>query len=152
MGWPDLGDGLAPDSAAFHFQNGAAATFHFARRITYCCPPFDTENPERFLDEMCSLKYDEMVSGWKDMAAEANRRNVEPMRGVLRPDGGSRVPTTYRHGAATVPRRLKGACTKMAGTRPMEPGCGSFPRGAAERWQRGADQRVTDMAEWKALS
>ena len=76
---------------------------------------------------MRSLKYDEIVSGWKDITAEANRRNVEPMRGVLRPDGGladpfggSRVPTTYMHGAAAVSRRLKGACTKMAGTRPIE--------------------------------
>ena len=158
-GWPDLGDGLAPDSVAFYCQNGAAATFHFARRIICYCPSFNTENPERFLDEMCSLKYDEMVSGWKDMTAEADRWNVEPMRGAMRPDGGpagpfggSRVPTTYRHGAVAVSRRLKGACTKMAGTRPMEPGCGSFPRGAAERWQRDIDQKATGMAEWKVLS
>ena len=108
---------------------------------------------------MRSLKYDEIVSGWKDITAEANRRNVEPMRGVLRPDGGlvdpfggPRVPTTYRHGAAAVSRWLKGTCTKMAGTRPIELGCGSFPRGAAERWQRDIDQKATDMAEWKVLS
>ena len=108
---------------------------------------------------MRSLKYDEIVSGWKDITAEANRRNVEPMRGVLRPDGGladpfggSCVPTTYMHGAAAVSLWLKGACTKMAGTRPIESGCGSFPRGAAERWQRGADQKVTGMAEWKVLN
>ena len=152
LGRLDLGDGLAPDDVTFYFQNGAAATFHFARRITYCCPPFNTKNPERFLDEMRPLRYDEMVSGWKDIAAGANRRNTGPMRGVLRPDGGSRVPTTYMHGAAAVPRRLKGTCTKTAGTGPMEPGCGPFPRGAAEGWQRGADQRATGTAEWKAPS
>ena len=50
LGWPDLGDGLAPDSVTFYFQNGAAATFHFARRIICYCPPFNAENPERFLD------------------------------------------------------------------------------------------------------
>ena len=159
LGWPDLGDGLAPDSVTFCFQNGMAVTFHFAGHVTYYCPPFNTENPERFLDEMCSLKYGEIVSGWKDITAEANRWNTEPIRGVLRPDGGpvdpfggSRVPTTCRHGAATVPRRLKGTCTKTAGTRPIGLGCGSFPRGTAERWQRGADQKVTDMAEWKVLN
>ena len=108
---------------------------------------------------MRPLRYGETVSGWKDITTEASRRNTGPMRGVLRPDGGlvdpfggPRVPTTYGHGAAAVSRRLKGTCTKMAGTRPMEPGCGSFPRGAAERWQRGADQMVTGMDEWKALS
>ena len=124
LGWPDLGDGLAPDNVAFYFQNVAAATFHFARRITCYCPSFNTENPERFLDEMRSLKYGEMVSGWKDMTAEANGWNAEPMRGVLRPDGGSRVPTTYRHGAAAVPRRLKGAAPRW-----LESG----------RWSPGAD-------------
>ena len=159
LGWPDLGDGLAPDNVTFYFQNGAAVTFHFARHIICYCPPFNTENPEQFLDEMCSLKYGEIVSGWKDITTEANRWNMEPIRGVLRldgglvdPFGGSHVPTTYRHGAATVPRRLKGACTKMAGTRPIELGCGSFPRGTAERWQRDIDQKATDMAEWKVLN
>ena len=152
LGWPDLGDGLAPDDVTFYFQNGVAATFHFARRITCYCRPFNAENPERFLGEMRYLIHGEIVSGWKGMAAGANRRNMEPMRGVLRPDGGSRVPTTYRHGAAAVPRRLKGTCTRMAGTGPMEPGCGPFPRGAAEGWQRGADQKAAGMAEWKAPS
>ena len=156
LGWPDLGGGLAPDNVTFYCQNGAAVTFHFAGHIICYCPSFNTENPERFLDEMRSLKYDETVSGWKDMTAEANRRNMEPMRGVLRPDGGladpfggSRVPITYRHGAATVSRWLKGTCIKMAGTRPIELGCGSFPRGTTERRQRGIDQKATDMAEWK---
>ena len=157
LGWPDLGDGLAPDNVTFYCQNGAAVTFHFARHIICYCPSFNTENPERFLDEMCSLRYGETVSGWKDITAGANRWNTEPIRGVLRPDGGlvdsfggPRVPTTYRHGAATVPRQLKGTCIKMAGTRPIGLGCGSFPRGTAERRQRGADQKATDMAEWKA--
>ena len=157
--WPDLGDGLAPDNVTFYFQNGVAVTFHFAGHIICYCPPFNTEDPERFLDEMCSLKYDEIVSGWKDITAEANRWNMEPIRGVLRldgglvdPFGGSHVPITYRHGAATVSRWLKDTCTRMAGTRPIELGCGSFPRGTAERWQRGADQKVTDMAEWKVLN
>ena len=152
LGWPDLGDGLAPDNVTFYFQNGAAVTFHFARRIICYCRPFNAENPERFLGEMRYLIHGEIVSGWKGMAAGANRRNMEPMRGVLRPDGGFRVPTTYMHGVAAVPRRLKGTCTKTAGTGPMEPGCGPFPRGAAEGWQRGADQKVTGMAEWKAPS
>ncbi len=152
LGWPDLGDGLAPDDVTFHLQNGTAATFHFAGRITCYCPPFNTENPERFLDGMHPLRHGETVSGWKGIAAGADRRNTGPMRGALRPDGGFRVPTAYMHGAAAVPRRLKDACTRMAGTRPMELGCGPFPRGAAERWQEGADQKVTGTAEWKAPS
>ena len=159
LGWPDLGGGLAPDNVTFYLQNGVAVTFHFARHIICYCPSFNAENPERFLDEMCSLKYGEIVSGWKDMTAEANRWNTEPMRGALRPDGGladqfggSRVPITCRHGAATVSRWLKGACIKMAGTRPIGLGHGPFPRGAAERRQRGTDQKATGMAEWKVLS
>ena len=152
LGWPDLGDDLAPDDVTFYFQNGAAATFHFAGRVICYCPSFNTENPERFLDGMCPLRHGETVSGWKDMTAGADRWNTGPMRGALRPDGGSRVPTARRHGAATVPRRLKGACTKTAGTRPIGLGCGPFPRGAAERRQRGADQKVASMAEWKAPS
>ena len=65
--WPDLGDDVAPDNVTFYFQNGVAVTFYFAGCIIFYCPSFNIENPEQFLDEMCSLKYDEITNKIKSI-------------------------------------------------------------------------------------
>ena len=65
--WPDLGDDVAPGNVTFYFQNGVAVTFYFAGCIIFYCPSFNIENPEQFLDEMCSLKYDEITNKIKSI-------------------------------------------------------------------------------------
>ena len=65
--WPDLGDDAAPDNVTFYFQNGVAVTFHFAGHMIFYCPSFNIENPKQFLDEMCSLKYDEITNKIKSI-------------------------------------------------------------------------------------
>ena len=62
LSWQDLGEDLAPDNVTLYFRNGIVVAFHFIEYIIFYCPSFNTEDPERFLDEMCSLSYGEITS------------------------------------------------------------------------------------------
>ena len=39
LGWPDLGDGLAPDDVTLYFQNGGGGNFSFCQAHHMLLPP-----------------------------------------------------------------------------------------------------------------
>ena len=71
LSWQDLGDDVAPYNATFYFQSRVAVTFRLSEHIAFYCPSFNTENPEQFLDEMCSLTYNEVANRTKNIGANA---------------------------------------------------------------------------------
>ena len=75
LSWQGLGNNAAPYNVTFYFQSGVAVTFRLAEHTVFYCPSFNTENPEQFLDEMCSLTYGEVVNKTGVVGADTRIRD-----------------------------------------------------------------------------
>ena len=83
LSWQGLGNNTAPYNATFYFQSGVAVTFCLAEHTVFYCPSFNTENPEQFLDEMCSLTYGEVVSKTRVAGADTRIQDEEQNIGQM---------------------------------------------------------------------
>ena len=83
LSWQGLGNNAAPCNATFYFQSGVAVTFCLAEHTVFYCPSFNTENPEQFLDEMCSLTYGEVVNKTRVAGADTRIQDEEQNIGQM---------------------------------------------------------------------
>ena len=60
--WPDLGTTLTPKNIILYFQNGVAIIFMYSVYHIFYLPSFEPENSEEFLNELCNLDYNSLIT------------------------------------------------------------------------------------------